>query len=91
VLPHADARVGGSQVDPDRRTFALARHCCRCWVCSTVVVVVVVVVEAAALGFWEDWRIVRLGRRTAGVYSVRGGALEGSGGGVCERWVVIGR
>jgi hypothetical protein len=72
VLPHADARVGGSQVDPDRRTFALARHCCRCWVCSTVVVVVVVVVEAAALGFWEDWRIVRLGRRTAGVYSVRG-------------------
>jgi hypothetical protein len=29
VLPHADARVGGSQVDPDRRTFALARHCCR--------------------------------------------------------------
>jgi hypothetical protein len=26
VLPHADARVGGAEIDPDRRTLAL-RHC----------------------------------------------------------------
>jgi hypothetical protein len=25
VLPHADARVGGAEIDPDRRTLAL-RH-----------------------------------------------------------------
>ena len=46
VLPHADARVGGAEVDPDRGTFALAGHGCRCWVRGAVVVV------AAALGFW---------------------------------------
>ena len=23
VLPHADARVGGAEIDPDRRTLAL--------------------------------------------------------------------
>ena len=26
VLPHADARVGGAEIDPDRRTLALC-HC----------------------------------------------------------------
>jgi hypothetical protein len=44
VLPHAYAGVGGAEIDPDGRTVALARHCCRFWV-----------VEAAALGFLGVW------------------------------------
>ena len=42
VLPHADARVGRAQVDPDRRTLALARHG-----------VSRAAVRCRRLGFWE--------------------------------------